>query len=1028
MSDATTALPFDIADRYVVAAELGRGGFAVVYRAWDRTLERDVAIKILSSESLPASALRRFSLELQVTAKLEHPNILHVYDTGTWEGRPYYVMEYVRGQTLEAQLAAEGALQVEDALSITRDIGHALAFAHESGVIHRDVKPANVLLRLGTAILGDFGIAHVLDATTGGPITSTGFAVGTMQYMSPEQLCAEPKIDARSDQYSLALIFYEMLTGVQPHVASKVDALRALRLSGGFAPVSAHRPSVPSYVDDVFARALSPAPADRFRDVREFLAAFEDGSVAASDRVISRGGVVRSGGHSWPRVASISAAEGVAHARRRSRRTAWVVGAVFIVAALGAAGMRYVSPRFAVASDANGGASPSIALLADRAGSDSSLTTHVRAELDAWNDVTVLPDVRAEGLRLDASGLNALQRAASTARATLLIRPATTTISDSVRWSLSVFDPRTARITRISRAGRVGSTIDGLRLREMVMLALVGAVADSTPGLTSLREPVLGAARLYAEGWRLLRAGAFDSARKSFEGAGAAAPSFGEAQLWAAQLGAWMSPRDARSWRDASRRAAAVPTALAGADSLLASALVALAGGDPPAACARYRVALAGMPDSFAAWYGLGQCQHIDAAVVRDPLTPGGRRFRSSHWSALRSYEEALARLPSPRMGSLFVDVAPLTYASGNMTRRGIAVAPDTGTFLAVPSFAGDSVVTLPIPAAEVIRGAVPESFSVALERARRAFQELTRLWVTRAPSASAWFNRAYALELIGAYDASERINSAAGSLELADSLATDDEFRARVDVARVRVAVRRGSFATGKHLAQVALARNGSNSPATAILHAPLAAFLLDVGQTTSLLRTASMTTDESLRYRLPQWSAASLPPRLADSVRAFGVRALLGVCDGLEERRAALEGSFRQSLAAAELAERRQTVLRQVYRAAIPCLGAGALQGFAPETPLDEAVAALNKGDTARVRTILKRIDGARRGMRAVTVTEDVLLAEAWVRTQSGDVTGALSRLRANIDDPGVISAFTFDEIPQAAALSRIRNMVAH
>ena len=234
--------PFTLANRYEVAAEIGRGGFAVVFRARDRDLGLDVAIKILRTDALPHAAFERFSQEMEVTARLRHPHIVRVFDSGVIDGVPYFVMQLVLGPTLEARLAIEQALPVGDALTITRQMGEALAFAHANGVVHRDVKPANVLLAEDGARLSDFGIARVLTRADTERITSGGFTVGTTQYMSPEQLCAEPGIGARSDQYSLALVCYEMLTGVQPHVASTVDSLRALRLAGAYTAVVSHRP------------------------------------------------------------------------------------------------------------------------------------------------------------------------------------------------------------------------------------------------------------------------------------------------------------------------------------------------------------------------------------------------------------------------------------------------------------------------------------------------------------------------------------------------------------------------------------------------------------------------------------------------------------------------------------------------------------------------------------------------------------------------------------------------------------------
>ena len=1022
MSDAPAGLPFDIADRYAVVAEIGRGGFAVVYRARDRVLERDVAIKILRADSLPPSALRRFSLELQVTARLEHPNILHVYDTGTWEGRPYYVMEYVRGQTLEARLSTEGVLAIDDAFGIASNVGDALAFAHGSGVVHRDVKPANILLGTGGALLGDFGIAHVLGEGTLPAITSTGFAVGTMQYMSPEQLCAEPRIDARSDQYSLALVCYEMLTGVQPFVASTVEALRALRMVGSFAPASTHRPAVAAHVDAALARGLAPAPADRFRDVREFAQALV--GVGTAERTALAGGYpVSARAATTAGLGGRAAEDGRARRRSRIRIGVGAVVLIALVALVGLGSASYLARRGASAPVADA-AMPSVGVLPPRSAADSVFAGQVHDELNEWREVSVLPPVQDESRSLDALGIDGSRALAARLHATVLLEPVTSSAGDSTRFTLAVFDGRSGRLEHLTRLGLRGRALDREGLRAVVMRALVGAGADSAHGIEQLHEPVIGAARAYVNGWRLMRAGAFDSAMVAFASSATQAPSFAEANLWSAQMGAWRLPRDPSSWRDAAQRALAAAPLLGPTDALLASALAALAGADAPAACANYRTVLTLEPESFVARYGLGQCQHYDRLVVADAHVKGRLRFRSSHWSALHAYEAALDRLPSSGMSSLFTAVVPITYASGNNGRRGVGV--DAREFIAMPSFAGDSIETVPTPQADVSRsGNVAESFSQALGAARRELLRFTALWILRAPSAwDAWYYRAYSLEVTGAFDAPAVSSSATRALAAADSLATSPEAHARIDVARVRVAIRRGAFDAASRLARGALAR-GSPTPALAMVRAPLAAFLGEVEQTEALLRSAVPVMTQNDRVGVEPWMANDLPPWLGDSVRAFAVRAMLGRCGGLEERRAALERDFTTFVAAAQVARQRRTILREVYRAAVPCLGPSVLRGFSPETPLDDAVAALDARDAARARRVLADVARRRRGMSTSTVTPDAVLAEIWVLLQAGDTAVARARLHASLTDLASISPFTFDIVPQAAALRRLKDL---
>ena len=710
----------------------------------------------------------------------------------------------------------------------------------------------------------------------------------------------------------------------------------------------------------------------------------------------------------------------------------YVVGAAVLLAAVGLASGPWLRQRSSLASSARSvAAAPVIAFMPATTRDDSAFSARTRTEVGEWHDVSIASQGGAEGRGTGTASIDAFRAVAAGSGSTLVILPTVAAVGDSTRYSLAVYDFQSPRLTYIVRVRPSASALDAGTMREMIAHALVGPAADSAPGLAGLPVASLSAARGYVSAWRMVRAGAFDSARAAFAAAASGAPAFAQAHLWAAQTGAWLSPKDASGWRDDARRSIASPTALRGTDSLLASALVALAAGDPPGACDRYRAAIAREPDSFVAWYGLGQCQHVDRAVVRDARVPGGLRFRSSHWSAVAAYSEALARLPASGMSSLFVRVVNITYSSGNQLRAGVSLPPDTVRYVAFPSLSGDTVQTLPVPSARIARmdrGTLPETFSRALQRGRQALLEFTRTWITRAPAAAdGWFQRAYALELAGAFDAPDAASSAAKALERANSLNADPVVRARIDVARTRVAVRRGEFDAALRMARGSLARPKALSPAVAVLQAPLAAFVGDVGATTSLLRTAATATDAADRNRLPPWVANSLTPWLADSLRAFGVRAMLGVCDGLQARKDQIEEAFIQHVPASDLAERRSSLLREVYRAAVPCLGPAVLRGLSPQIPLDHAIAALDARDPARARSFMRELDQTRSGMSASTLTEDAVLAETWVWLQTGDSARARAQLRANVNDWASISNFTFDEIAQAAALARVRAMVA-
>jgi len=276
-----------LSDRYTVDRLLGRGGMAVVYLARDRKHDRSVAIKVLRPEVLIGPGAQRFLLEIQILARLQHPNILALLDSGTSDEpspRPYYVMPYVEGETLRDRLTREGPLPVADALRLVREIGEALHYAHGQGLIHRDVKPENVLLSQGHALVADFGIARAVGSAGGAGLTKHGVGLGTPSYMSPEQVEGAHELDGRADQYSLACVLYELLAGQPPFTGSTAGAVLARQVLDPVPPLTTLRPAVPGGIRRAIERALSKVPGDRFATIPEFLAALDAPEAAAAPR------------------------------------------------------------------------------------------------------------------------------------------------------------------------------------------------------------------------------------------------------------------------------------------------------------------------------------------------------------------------------------------------------------------------------------------------------------------------------------------------------------------------------------------------------------------------------------------------------------------------------------------------------------------------------------------------------------------------------------------------------------------------
>jgi eukaryotic-like serine/threonine-protein kinase len=267
-------------DRYLLERELGRGGMATVYLARDLRHDRLVALKVLHQELTHALGPERFLREIKVAARLQHPHILPVFDSGTAQSPGsaveslWFTMPYVAGESLRNRLVREPQLPLRDAVRIALEVADALGYAHGQGLVHRDVKPENILLSGDHCVLADFGVAQALDAAGGERLTETGISVGTPAYMSPEQASAERRLDGRSDIYSLGCVLYEMLAGDPPFTGRTAQAIIARRLSGPVPRLRTLR-DVPESVEEVVAKALARSPADRFVDTAQFAQALQ---------------------------------------------------------------------------------------------------------------------------------------------------------------------------------------------------------------------------------------------------------------------------------------------------------------------------------------------------------------------------------------------------------------------------------------------------------------------------------------------------------------------------------------------------------------------------------------------------------------------------------------------------------------------------------------------------------------------------------------------------------------------------------
>jgi serine/threonine-protein kinase len=262
-----------LGDRYRVERKIARGGMATVYLARDAQRQEPVAVKLMDAQVASVLGAERFLREIRIAGSMAHELIVPLYDSGTAGGVPYYIMPYVEGESLHERLQRERRLTLEDALRISRDVATALGHVHRQGLLHRDVKPETILLAGTRALVADFGLARAIGAAEYSKLTETGVIVGTLFYMSPEQLREDRDLDQRTDIYSLGCILYEMLTGGPPYTGSSLKEVVTRILKSPIPSARRLQSSVPATVDQAIGRALAKSPAERFASMEEFTAA-----------------------------------------------------------------------------------------------------------------------------------------------------------------------------------------------------------------------------------------------------------------------------------------------------------------------------------------------------------------------------------------------------------------------------------------------------------------------------------------------------------------------------------------------------------------------------------------------------------------------------------------------------------------------------------------------------------------------------------------------------------------------------------
>ncbi|MFN0178385.1 MAG: serine/threonine-protein kinase [Gemmatimonadales bacterium] len=706
--------------RYHLGPEIGRGGMATVFRAVDVKSGASVAVKVLRFELARAIGPQRFLREIEIVARLDHPNVVPMLDSGEVDGHPFYVMPVVEGESLAARIGREGALPIEATVGIGAQVAKALAYAHSQGIIHRDVKPANILLDGERAVVADFGLARAVERSVdGSPLTSSGLALGTPTYMSPEQAAGTSNLTERTDVYAFGCVLYHMLVGDPPFVASSAQGVLARHATAQPVPPRQLRPTVPEWLDTLVLQAMAKVPSDRPQSAAHLVAALSTQHPAAIPW-LSR---------TWLRSASVVG-----------------IGAVGVAAAIAITwprGPAVVPLRLAV-------------LPVEVSGDPTNLPVRsvIMNTVARWTDATTVDTARIDRVNWSDPGNSATDAAARRLGVGFVIRSRAVRVGDSVLIALTAFktgDPA----FKTQAAGMAPRTLGGsgelvVRLTEAVLAGR--STAPSEP----LRTTSLAALQAFGEGANRLDEWDLVAADSAFSRSTRLNPRLGSGWLALAVARYWQE-LDIEQWRHAAARAAALEGTLARGERLTSAGLAQLVRGERASACSAFDAAAADDPTDGLRWYTLATCLRQDALVVRDVRSRTGWRFRTSYAQVIRAYVRAFELRPTMHRGfghGSFQRVRDILFTNSARSRGGRTSEHGPTVMAAMPEWEADSLVFFPEPISRIssAEAVVPPTNAEAIARQRQLFRRLAEGWTSTDPG-SATANEALATAFDLLYD-----------------------------------------------------------------------------------------------------------------------------------------------------------------------------------------------------------------------------------------------------------------------------------
>lgn len=972
--------PTRLSDRYRIEAEIGRGGMAIVYRAFDERVQRRVAIKVLRTDVAAAVSSERFNAEVRLTAKLRHANVVSLFDSGESDGFTYFVMPYIVGETLRDRLAVQGALSLPEVMRIVCAILAGLEHAHAAGIVHRDVKPSNVMLAGDDVLLADFGIARLLDAVET-ERTESGVVLGTPQYMSPEQADGVSDAGVASDIYSVGCVLYELLTGERSRrIASRtLISVTAVDVTQQQARIAAMPPAIATVV----AKAMASDPLQRYGSAAEFSAAL---ARAAELKTLSSGvpfkARSRGSARKWAAgliAAGIAAFVAVAYLRTHpgplTGGTAIVVGDTNVLELL------------PYEYDASARA---------RFGKPDQL----RSALGRWTGVRLADALRSDEITA-ARGTRPIGTADASAIARRLgagryIRRDVAESGGQVYVHAGLYDTGTGTLVTEATAEFVaGPQASDSVFRELADQLLFPTVPHGIRGGVQVGTASRPALISFAAGMAAVNSWDLPAADSALARASSADSTFSRAELWLAQVRVWQA-RPKEGWTYLLARAQTDTSALPAQERRVLAALSAAGRGETARACMLWQRLAVDQVSDFSSWYSAALCELADATVVRDTRSASGWRFRSSSAHGVRSMLQAFDILPAVHREfrtEWFSGLATTLWTSPTLVRLGTAARPDTGVFFAYPSWdvRGDSLFFVPYRMNEFARLAtrtVPTSLRLAVRHQREILLRATTGWRSAFPrSADAALAVAIALDKLG--DA-----SAVDTLAVARQLAVNDEERLRISIATVWLMVKYG---VPDDLTRLREARRIAGSllhdyPAPSrALAPPLASLALLTGQlrlaATLVRRGASLADQKDALVPLPvlEW-AATLQVLAAVGVRPDSLLSLEERISTAIDRLGATErqGSVRMSL------------IGRAATMGFPAFRSAFIREFAANGDLlASAEEAWERGQTATVRRLLTTLEKNRRFAYPEDLKLETLLPEAELLRAMGDARGAIARL---------------------------------